>query len=113
MSEGALTPWLITAILILFADYIAVALFRQLFAKRGCTAALPNNRVIDWLSGVFIPKDNGFALVRNTDCGNLVHFYLVVHNDSLHHAELAFEKFLGIVLNPARLRVVLRELLRF
>ena len=24
MSEGALTPWLITAILILFADYIAI-----------------------------------------------------------------------------------------
>jgi hypothetical protein len=48
-----------------------VALLFELIAKGSLTTVLPNDRVIDGLTGFPIPNNCGFPLIGNADCFNI------------------------------------------
>jgi len=54
------------------ANVFFQTVFFQFFADVSSSATLPDNRVIDWLASFFFPHDGGFALVGDTDTGNLI-----------------------------------------
>ena len=94
-----------------FAEHIGVTTdFQQITIFRG-TTALPDNRLADGTTGVLIPDYGSFALVRNTDTGNISRSNIQLAHCLVHQAYLGSPDFLGIVLHPACLRIILRKLL--
>jgi hypothetical protein len=61
--------------------------------------------------GLTIPDDSCFALVSDTDGGNLIGLYIGFSEDYVSGVELGGPDVLGPVFNPTRLRVNLFELL--
>ncbi len=74
------------------------------------TAALPHDRVIDGLAGLAVPEDDGLALVGDTDRRDI----RVGSADLLHclscNGELCLPDLVGVMLDPAGLRIILRKL---
>ena len=95
----------------LFTEHIGVATdFQQITVFRS-TTALPDNRLADRTTGVLVPNYCGFALVCNTDAGNISRSNIQLAHCLVHQAYLGSPDFLGIVLHPACLRIILRKLL--
>ncbi len=95
----------------LFTEHIGIATdFQQITVFRG-TTALPDNRLADRTTGVLVPNYGSFALVRNTDAGNISRSNIQLAHCLVHQAYLGSPDFLGIVLHPACLRIILRKLL--
>ena len=95
----------------LFAEHIGIATdFQQITVFCG-TTALPDNRLADRTTGVLVPNYGSFALVRNTDTGNISRSNIQLAHCLVHQAYLSSPDFLGIVLHPACLRIILRKLL--
>ena len=95
----------------LFTEHIGVTTdFQQITIFRG-TTALPDNRLADRATSVLIPNYGSFALIRNTDTGNISRSNIQLAHCLVHQANLSSPDFLGIVLHPACLRIILRKLL--
>ena len=82
----------------------------QLLALRGGPAALPDNRVANGLSGVPVPKDGCFPLVRNANRGNLPGVNAALREDFVQYPVLTGINLHRVVLDPAGAGVVLCEL---
>ncbi len=65
------------------ADIVFQAVALQMLADVGGATALPDDGIVNGLTGLFIPDHHGFTLVGNADSGNLIgadvgfrqHFY--------------------------------------
>ena len=55
-----------------FVNQIFIAILDQLFGNVAGLLGLPNDRMVDWLTGVAIPDDRRFPLVGNPNRGNAV-----------------------------------------
>ena len=70
-------------------------------------AVLPDDRIANRRSGFPIPNNHGFALIRDSDRGD------VVNLDAVQRGFAGMDRgrpnFLGVVLNPSGLGKVLRE----
>ena len=83
----------------------------QLIAEIGGTSILPNNGIADRLSSFSIPHDHRFSLVGNSNRGNVACSKIGICESFLHRRFLSRPDLFRVVLNPARLREYLSELL--
>ncbi len=94
----------------LVPDHIFVPLLAKFLAYRGAATVLPNDGVVDRLSGVAIPHHGGLALVGDADGGEVVRgdprFLECLLDDP--HGDLP--DLVRVVFDPSRPRVVLGEL---
>jgi hypothetical protein len=80
-------------------------------AERRRAPVLPDDGVVDRRAGLAVPDQRGFALVGDADPGQLTGLEPGLGERALDHRQGAAPDVLGVVLDPARLRVVLGELL--
>ena len=83
----------------------------QILADVRRLPGLPDNRVVDGAPGVLVPDHCRLALVRNADGGKIACGQVRLFQRLLHDRDHRAPDFLGVVLNPARLGEMLRELL--
>src|SRR5690606_8282264 len=79
-------------------------------ADRRGLARLPDDRAVDRLAAAAIPHDRRLALVRDADRGHVGGGRARLGQRLARRAQLAVPDLRGIVLDPAGLREVLREL---
>ncbi len=72
------------------------------------TSILPDDRVAVGRAGAAVPGDHGFALVGDADRADP--FTADLANDVVQRVDDGIPDLLGIVLDPAGLGIVLREL---
>src|SRR5690606_20527800 len=82
----------------------------QLPATIGGTPVLPDDGGIRAASGLPIPDDGGFTLVRDADGGDVGGLHTAPCDRAARDVEGGGPDLLRIVLDPAGLRVMLREL---
>jgi len=82
----------------------------QLLADRRRLARLPHDRAVDRLAGSAVPHHGRLTLVRDPDRGDVGSARARLRERILRRAQLGAPDLLRIVLDPARLREVLREL---
>jgi hypothetical protein len=92
-----------------FSEHAIETVLADALAHRGRAPALPDDGAVDWFRSAAVPKDDGLALVRDADGGNLPRRDSGQH--ALSDAALGSPDLAGVVLHPAWLRVVLREFL--
>ena len=95
----------------LFREQAGLPLFAQAVTEARSTPVLPDDGVVHGRAGPAVPDDGGLALV-----GDAHRRDFRTRNPRLPKAlgrnhRLAVEKFVGVVLHPAGLRIVLREFL--
>ncbi len=83
----------------------------QRIAARGGAPVLPDDCAVDGLSRAPVPYDRGLALVGDPDRGDAFGVELGFFQSRARARELRAENFQGVVLDPARLREMLAELL--
>ena len=83
----------------------------QLLAVLGGAAALPDNGVADRAAGLPVPEDRRLPLVGDADARNLPHVDAALGQHLHQHAVLAGIDLHRVVLHPARMGIVLGELL--
>ena len=83
----------------------------QCFGNWSRLTALPDNRVVDWPTGLLVPDDGRLALVRDADAGDVARDEARLLEGFLHDRDHRAPDFLGVMLDPARFREMLRELL--
>jgi hypothetical protein len=76
---------------------------------RGATA-LPDDRAVDGLARLAVPEDRRLALVGDADRGDLPRGDAALGQRRVERAEHGRPDLVGLVLDPTRLRVVLRKL---
>ena len=81
----------------------------QFIADRGRAPALPNDGVVHRLAGVLVPDDGRFALVRDADACDIRRRQAAFFKRLAHGVELRIQNDHGVVLDPARLGINLRE----
>src|ERR1700691_750942 len=91
-------------------NQIFVASRFEFLAKGGCPAILPDDRIVDGLSGGTVPDDGGLALVCDADSSYVARFCTSLGQGFKGNRDLRCRDLFGIVLNPSRLRKDLREL---
>ena len=95
----------------LLADGVGETLVFQFVAIVRRAAVLPYDGIVDRFFGFGVPYDCSFALVGDTDSGQ-VQTVDIHHRDGLgNHRRLRRPYFMRIVFDPARLREDLTELL--
>ena len=77
----------------------------------GGTHILPNDRVVDGFAGVFVPYDSGFTLIGDADGGQLMAVDLCLLQSLGDDGASGVPDLDGVVLDPARIREDLGELL--
>ena len=92
------------------ADVRLEALRLELLAERRGPPVLPDDRVVDRLSGLAIPDQRRLALVGDPDRREVTGGDPGVAQRALRRLELRAPDVLRVVLDPARLRKVLRKL---
>src|SRR3546814_5198707 len=83
----------------------------HLLAESGGAALLPDGRLVDGRTGLAVPDRRRLALVGDADGGDLLGARTSVCQGALHHRQGIAPDVLGVVLHPAGLREVLRQLL--
>src|SRR5436190_6680220 len=83
----------------------------QLIAKVGSAAILPNNSVVNGVSGSAIPDHRGFTLIGHTDGGNISCFQSGFSQHFSGDSQLAGPNLERIVLDPSGLGKNLPKLL--
>ena len=83
----------------------------QLTANIRGAPVLPDNGVVDGLAGLPVPNHRGFALICNTDGSHLAVGAGGLAQGVLAHLQSGFPDLLGVVFNPAGLRIDLGEFL--
>jgi hypothetical protein len=92
------------------ADRLRVTRLAQLRAGRLAAAVLPDDRVVDRLACAAVPQHGGFALVRDAHAGEVARGKARSCQRLARGGQLRLPDFLGVVLDPARLRVDLPKL---
>ena len=95
----------------LVVDQLLVTVGDQLLGDVASLLGLPDDRVVDRLTGVAVPDDRRLPLIGDPDGGDLVRLDLGLDHHVRHHRLDAIPDLRGVVLHPARLREVLGELL--
>ena len=90
---------------------IGVAGFGQRRAQVSGTPVLPDDGRRQRLAGGAVPEHGGFALVGDADGSDTICSHTVFAQHGAGDGELALPDFLGVMLDPAGLRIRLRELL--
>ena len=88
--------------------FVAVAF--QAIAEICRPAVLPDDRVVDGLSGLTIPHDGGLALVGDADGGDVSRPKVRAPQRLGCHRHLRRPDLAGVVFNPARMREDLLKL---
>ena|ERR1700722_19733561 len=87
-----------------------MALAPQLLAEIGGATVLPDNRVVDRLTGFAIPHNSSLALIRDADRGQIGGTRSESAQSLERDRDLGGRYLLGIVFDPTRLRKNLVEL---
>ena len=95
----------------LLLELVNQAFFLEVFADRSRLTGLPYDCVINRTARVLIPNNSGFALVRDTDCCDIAGSKTGLLKSFLHNCRHAAPDLICIMLNPARVREILREFL--
>ena len=94
----------------LLTEFLCESLFLEGVAVLGSSAALPDDCMINGISGILIPYNCRFSLIGNSDRRNI----RSLRTDHIHgfhrYAKHTRPDFIRIMLHPARLRKVLMEL---
>jgi hypothetical protein len=72
---------------------------------------LPNNGIVNWLPCIFIPKNCRFALVGNTNSGNILRFNIRIGDKVSHYTVLCKKDFHWIMFYPTLMRINLCKFL--
>ena len=91
--------------------HLFAAVCRQARAQIGRAAILPDNRIADRLAGFAAPDECGLALVGDADGGNIPGRYGGLVQRRAHGRQSCLPDVVRIVLDPARMRIDLPELL--
>src|SRR5271157_6411365 len=73
--------------------------------------ALPHNRVVERFAGGAIPQQHRLPLIADAESSQILGVRLGFRQNPFRHDELRLPYFRRIVLHPARLRIILLELL--
>jgi hypothetical protein len=82
----------------------------EAFADVGGAAVLPDESIANWLAGFAVPQDCGFALVGDTDGGNILGLCVGSGERFQGDPDLRRRNLLGIVFHPTGLGKYLIEL---
>ena len=93
-------------------DHVLVAIFLEFFAKIGGAPVLPNNRPVQGSAGFTVPHQGGFALIGDADGGNVAGFDPGLAHRVAGGLQGRVPNVLRFMLDPARMREMLLELLR-
>ncbi|KAI1697211.1 hypothetical protein Ddc_19864 [Ditylenchus destructor] len=91
-------------------DQRPVSALSQLGAARLGAAVLPDDRVMDGPAGLAVPHQRGLALVGDAQRLHVGGLQRGLGEHLARHRQLRVPDFIGIVLDPARPRIVLAEL---
>ena len=94
-----------------FLDQWRMSCAAQGIASAGSAPILPDDRRRERLAGQAIPQHHGFALVRDADRHDVFAGHALRLQYFARHRELRCPYLVRIMLDPARLREVLGELL--
>ena len=94
-----------------FLELIHETLAFQILAYLGCLPRLPYDGVIHRAACRLVPHHGCLALICDADCRYVACDELCLFQSFLHHLHHRAPNFLGVVLHPARLGEMLRELL--
>ena len=83
----------------------------DVLAQIRCTAALPNNGVVHWLSCHFIPHNGGLALVRDTNGFDIIRMNVGNGQQLLQNTKGRSPQFHRIFFHPAWLWIILTDFL--
>ncbi len=83
----------------------------EFIAEGGCTAVLPDDGVVDGLTGLTIPDDCRLALIGDSDSGDVCAVDVHLGHGLGRDTGLTRPDLVRIVLDPAALREDLPELL--
>ena len=92
-----------------FADVLFHAVALELLADIRGAAALPDDGVVNRLTGLTLPNDGGFTLVGDADGGNFVGVDIGFRQHFDQRRALRGPNLHRVVLNPAWLRINLFE----
>ena len=95
----------------LFPEFFGQAAGLQLVAVGAGAAALPDDRMVDRLTGLLVPDDGGLALVGDADGRDIRRAGPDLVHGRKGHAQLGGPDLVGVMLHPAGLRKILGELL--
>ena len=95
----------------LLVDHLLITIFNQLFGDVARLLRLPDNCVINRLTGMAIPNNRRFPLVSNPNRRNLIGLDLGLNHYVWNHWLNAIPNLQGIMFNPPWLREVLRKFL--
>ncbi|MNE61908.1 hypothetical protein D3C80_1571550 [compost metagenome] len=93
-----------------FTNVAFMAVTLELSTDLGAAAALPDNGVVHRTPGFLVPHHRGFALVGNAQRGDLGVADTRLGQGLDHGCALCGENLHRVMLDPARLRVMLCEL---
>ena len=93
------------------AEGLGMAVGTQRIAQPGGPPVLPDDRPVQGLAAGAVPEDGRLALVGDADGGEPAGGDAVLVEDAAGNGELRPPDVVGVVLDPSRLRVVLRVLL--
>jgi hypothetical protein len=93
----------------LLAQDLVEALSANTIAEGSCPAALPDDRIMDRLARGAVPEQYGFTLIGDSDCREIVRAGHRFRENLASYLELRFPNLLGVMLDPTRLGIVLRE----
>src|SRR5579862_822115 len=91
-------------------DKRTAAIVAKAVAEIGGAAILPDDRVVNGLSCFSIPEDRRLALIGNSDRGDVAGLGSSLRDRVERHRDLRRSDLLGIVFDPAGLRI---DLLKF
>ncbi len=95
------------------AGRLAHAIFGAVAAERGAdvggAAVLPDDGAVDGFAGGAVPDDDGFALVGDADAGDVARAHAAGVDRLARGGQDVAPDILRIVLDPAGLRIMLRE----
>ena len=89
---------------------LAMSRVAQALAEIGGAAILPDNRIVNGLSGVAVPQERGLALIGNADARYVFGAGTCFLKSFTSDSDLRRNNVLGIVLNPSGLGKDLLEL---
>ena len=95
----------------LLLELIKIALCLQVLNDAGSLTGLPHNCVINRTASVLIPNYCGLTLVGDTHSCDVACLQATLFQSALHYLAHGAPDFICIMLNPARVREVLSELL--
>src|ERR1700722_12155807 len=92
-----------------FVDFFVMASSTKLVADFGRATILPDDGIMDGITGLAIPDDGGFALVGDAETGDVAGTNAGASERLDRHRNLREPDFLRVLLHPARLGINLTD----